>query len=641
MTTETPAALTPVAETLPTDTSLRGRLVRLVALLRDSALRALDAVKLITERVMSFLRLFATVGLALIVSLVVFKAIQSANLVLVKPFTVAKGVQDLNPDSGRVIANQLNHELRDAELSIYSTVKGNGQDAGGRSARSNQTELDQITGNSGDFLLGSNIKLPDTGISINDVVEFISSVFGRRNIIGSVYQDQNKLFMQVELGEHVFTYQRDLGTRDPKALNFDLIKEMLYESRFDLLSAASAPHNLYYYCSGKTDFIGHQDSRYTQWFAYCSTLNNPQLTPENLGELITKLEQLNQTEGAKLERESLIVQNVLQNTLANAKQKTHLLCPDYAQTNVCQAPVTMASAAPKAAPAPIEPPDPAGVPVSAHPNLPDATAFQPETAIVAMMKMANPNASNSTLSNLGLPTLPAPNTLVDANTLKNLWAQCSSKPTVSSTDSRASNQTEADATLLFNNKRYPQAVGKYLVALQQNCKNAFAWANLGVLLTGQNQAAPARVALETAVTINNRVDWMHNSLCIALAYGDPPAQMEQRLNDATCNTARSINPANRVVLDKQFYLAVADRYFDSGLYPQATNAYQTALSIERKRDCNTSKAVSNLYLLATQYSIAGAWQAACDIRDAALPLADGKISNCDADLTKLQCPPAN
>lgn len=608
---------------------IQSRMARIAKRVSDAAHRSLDVMKLMTERLMGLLRLFATVGLTLIVSLVVYKAIQSADVVVVKPFSVSKAIQDISPDSGRIIATQLDIELKEAELSIYNTIKGSEQAWQGRS-RTDRVELAQITGSAADFLLGSNIKLPETGISINDVVEFIASVFGRRNIIGSVYQDQGKLHLRVELGSQVFSYERPLDAAREKTLNFDLIEQMLEESRADLLSAASPQHNLYYYCSGKTEKIFHQDSRFNQWFDYCARLNNPQSDIEDLTQLIDSLDALNADSEAVTDG-NLILSNVLSNTLANARQKLQPICPDYEQTKVCKPRVDTASVKVAAA---VEP-----APAPQQDNAQSLTlpSMYGSDGLAAKI----PDATAPSIDPIGSGGDVPPAGLVALVDLHRLWEGCSER-VITSAELLASNKTEAEATFLFNNKLTAQAVEKYREALQQNCRNAFAWANLGVLLNGSYQSETAVFALATASGINTRADWIPNSWCIAQAYTDPPNQMVRRLTDAkpddACSLARAINPANKVMLDKQFYLAIADRFFDVGDYSQAAETYQIALSVDKKRDCNTSKAVSRLYTLATKHKIKGAWQTACAIRDSAAPLLDGKISSCEPELVALQCP---
>jgi hypothetical protein len=116
------------------------------------------------------------------------------------------------------------------------------------------------------------------------------------------------------------------------------------------------------------------------------------------------------------------------------------------------------------------------------------------------------------------------------------------------------------------------------------------------------------------------------------------AYLTQAKPSDPCSVARRINPANRIVMDRQFYLAVAERFFTLGNYAQAADTYQQVVSVDKKRDCTTSKVVNRLYTLTTKHQVKGAWQAACAIRDSAVPLLDGKVSSCEPELVALQCP---
>ncbi|WGZ94288.1 MAG: hypothetical protein QJT81_21335 [Candidatus Thiothrix putei] len=572
-------------------------------------LRSLDVMRLLTERIMGFLRLFATLGLLLIVLFVVYKAVESSQLVLVKPFAVPKSMTDRHSDAGRVIANALKQELLLAEADIYTTVK--------RTSRNGKVTIDTVTGNTEDYLLGASIKLPETGISINDVVEFIASLFGRRNITGTVYQDQGKLFLQVELEGRIFGFERSLGTRDPNALNMDLLSEMLRESRQRLLSVASESHNLYYYCSGEADASEHPDSQLGQWFEYCSRLQSSQITPESLGQLLAELH------SARLHNiagNNDTLRHIFGQIMGNALDKTRLLCPDYALTKVCQA-----SATPEMAQIAVRIPEPKRAPAAAPPAFPvfpDASAFQADSLTMRSMVLVTPQ--------MALPSVKA------------LQEDCAAKPAAKPQEMLASNRTEGDATLLFNNNRPIQAVEKYAQAIEQNCGNVFAWANLGVVLMSVEpplrSIEGAQSALEQAISLNNRIDWIQNNLCIARAWAAPLEALPTMIADEACNAARTLNPANKVILDKQFYLALAERYVMEGQYDTAADTYKAALSADRKRDCNTSKAIEKLALLETEHGVAGGKQAACDILQDALPLPGGKISACEAQLTAFQCP---
>ena len=62
----------------------------------------------------------------------------------------------------------------------------------------------------------------------------------------------------------------------------------------------------YYYCSGKTDRVFHQDSRFTQWFDYCARLNNPQSDIEDLTQLIDTLDAVSYTHLDVYKRQLLV-----------------------------------------------------------------------------------------------------------------------------------------------------------------------------------------------------------------------------------------------------------------------------------------------------------------------------------------------
>lgn len=590
--------------------------------------RALDWMKLLTERIMGMLRLLATAGLLLIVLFVVYKALQSTQLVLVKPFTVPKGMSDIHPDSGRVIASNLKRELLLAEQEIYDTVK--------RTSNDGKIDIDAVTGNGEDFLLGANIKLPETGIALNDVVEFIGSLFGRRTLNGTVYQDQGELFLQVELaGRSLPLLRRSLEGRDPKALNMDLINAMLLESRPQLLSLASPSHNLYYYCTGTITVIHHPDSPLQQWFDYCTQLQNQQLTPAELGQLLDALH----TARHRHQHDSNdTLRHIIGQTLGAALDKAQLLCPDYPQTKVCEATPEAVSKIALRLPNPESLAETAEA-VSLLPELPDARAFasiavEPESRITVLP--APPVAAAVAPASQNATALELPS-------VQELQRECRNRPAASAADKLASNRAEEDATLLFNNNRPIQALETYVIALRLNCQNAFAWANLGVLLLtpGSDIYSPVQAAqaLNTAVSLNPRIDWMQNSLCLARAYNAPLETAAEWLKtDTACQAARTLNPANKVLLDKQFFIGLAERAQAEAAYAQAFSFYQIALSAERKRDCSTSKVIEQLALLESQHAIQGAKQTACAILQDAVPLPAGKVSACEAKLAAFVCP---
>lgn len=602
----------------------QSRLARIRQAVRDAVLHSLDTMKLATERLMGFLRLFATVGLTLIVALVVFKAIQSAGTVVVKPFAISKAVQEINPDSGRIIATQLSQELAEAERVIHSTVQGSSSEEKGRSS-------DATASFGNDFPLGANIKLPETGISVNDVVEFLASVFGRRTITGSIFQDQSPcpdivdskaksfLHLRMELEGKVIATCRPLEREQPeKALHFDLIQAMLSEKRAALLSATLPEYNLYYYCAGKVKEAYHPASRYQAWFKRCGELADTNQSVSDMEKLIADLEQ---ARPKKPESDAdPLLDNAITTAVGRVRQQILVLCPKYDEDKTCAKPPKMAE-------------------VAVTPEIAAAVPAAVEKAVEKPVPSSWSNAYTPGDSGRVAPapapvvkvSLPVP--LVALGDLVKIKEDCEARTIISAQEVLASNGLEKDATLLFNNALFSESVAKYQEALQQNCRNAFAWANLGVLLMSRYQGETAVFALEQATMINTRADWMPNSLCIAEAYNGPMEAMESFVTENLhCKAARELSPANRVVLDKNFYLAIADRFFEGASYDKAAKNYQTALGVDKKLDCNTLRAVSRLQKMEVSYGVKGARQAACDILSSAVPLPNDKISRCDADL---------
>jgi hypothetical protein len=646
----------------PNTSSWKGRLQAVSASFSNRQEQALALFKKMSDHLMALLRLFAIISLCLMVGLIVKEIIQSSNLVMVKSFTLPKTMQEINPDGGRVIANQLSEAMQRAEGTLYCNISG--------AENCESSEVKQrVTGNTDNFLLGSNIKLPETGISIGDVVEFISKIFGRRNIVGSVYQDNGNLYLQVELDGVVFTYKRPLNTCIPDAIipstdsgtppactyeedklkelrtkqfNADLIKDMLEKSSIDLLSVASAEHNLFYFCSGQTKYDGHKnEASVKEWFQYCADLQSANLKSEEFGVLMRTLETKNRDAQTALQAESDIVAGVRKITYNNALAKTKVFCPGYDKFKGCESKSIADVAATEKqkivfnAPEPSlllpTPPAPIVAPAIAPAlpphgtqagTIPNDTAVPPKPAsepVGGGMKSANANLAS----------------------LQSIWSQCVGIPT--SVAILASNQAENDGKQAFNNGLYQQASDAYGRALSHNCRNIFAWANIGLLFMRQNDIESATFALQRSIEVNPGVDWIQNSLCIAEAYAEPLDTMTAVLSKtpSACGAARTLNPANTVILDKQFYLAVAERFFDAKRYKQAAAAYQTALSIDRKLDCNTSKAIIRLREMEAKYKVAGAEKAACEIKLSAIPLSDNRQSSCQAELDAFICPTAN
>ncbi len=617
--------------------------------------------KTTADYLVTLLRLFAVLTVSLILTFIVLEVWHSSNLVVVKPFTLPKKMQDLSPDGGRIIANQLSHAMKNAENHLYCTIK-EGDDNGQRCLPGSSNLQSMISKYDDSFLVGGNIKLPETGISISDVVEFISRMFGRRNIIGSVYEDNGELFLQVELDGTVFKTSRPLdcnrvassqvGSRvakgcDPTAqaggggkqregeLNFDLINDMLEESSIAMLSTASANHNLFYYCSGQTDVDVHRtDSSISEWFEYCSRLRDSQLGDAELGSILHKLEEKQTQASDKPGAETDLIASIRELIYNNALAKTALICPGYQKGKDCVLP-KVASAAP----------------VVMQASQSAVLAAAPPAPVIAPPAAAGENAGSD--ANNGAEPTPTPpiNAAVTVKQARlkpasaNLeavtrqWDSCVGtssgipRPPATSREILDSNAADGAGTQAYNSKLYQQALDSYSRALDINCRNAFAWANIGELFTQQKDIDAAVFALERSTSLNPGLDWTQNGLCIARAYALPLASMEGGVSDESCKKARENNPLNKVVLDKRFYLAVAGRHAAEGKYADALAAYQKVLSVDNKLDCNTRDVLAGLKALGEKQGKTDETnKVICDIKAQAVPLPSGKLSQCNDDL---------
>lgn len=603
-----------------------------------------------------FLRFFAILFVCVILGAIALEVKDGSNRVVVKAFTLPKKMQDLSPDGGRIIANQLNRAMRDEEDNLYCQLYA--QEFEGKPCIPDSISRKRITGDADNYLLGGNIKLPETGISISDVVEFISRVSGRRSIVGSVYEDNNRLYLQIELdGKVYYKGSRSLdcaGTQggsgemldtanagDDKCvklaageskreneLNYDLINDMLEESSIQMLSAASPQHNLYYFCTDKTAFdTNRSEAGLTEWFDICSALKDRNLTAASLKGVLENLkEKMKSASKDDSDPEKNMAAKVQLVILDKANAKVSELCVDpncgSQKVATSEAPVVAAVKLPQVAALSASPP----VPVNTVNPAGESGVVANTTVVVAEKStpVANQNLANLTA----------------------LWDSCAGNlvttqmPVVSSKDLLESNNYEGQGTQALNNGLYQQASEAYSKSLSLNCRNAFAWANFGVLFTRQFEADSAEYALDKADKLKPGTDWIKNSLCIARAYQKPLHAMDEALSDVSCTGARDINPLNRVVLDKQFYLAVANRFAAENRYNEAVAAYQKVVSVDNKLDCNTKEVLEGLVELGKkQDKTAETAILICNIKQAAVPLGDNKLSLCNDELQGYCNPP--
>ncbi|MGB1008167.1 MAG: hypothetical protein ACPGVP_00495, partial [Thiolinea sp.] len=134
--------------------------------------RFFEGLQWLTERVIGLLRMFVTAAMFLVVAFVIYNAWESRNTVAVKPFQVPVAMGKKNHEqAGRIIANLLNRHLLDAQSTLQSQLNRDGVNLSHPVAAEQQVLIE-----------GESIKLPETGITIDNVIEFISGIFGRKNL---------------------------------------------------------------------------------------------------------------------------------------------------------------------------------------------------------------------------------------------------------------------------------------------------------------------------------------------------------------------------------------------------------------------------------------------------------------------------
>lgn len=590
----------------------------------QGVVRSFDGMTWVTAKTLGLLRLFATTALFLIVIFVVWNAIQSAQTVVVKPFSVPTRMTGAHADAGRIVANLLKQELLDAEKDIANNINQGRDESTAFGLPQTITSLEQS------YIQNANIKLPETGISIDDVVEFIAGIFGRENITGSVYEDGGKLFLQVELKGRIFLFARDLPEGDNgKSLHLNLLAEMLNQSRTQLLSVASASYNLYYYCSEVVDAIEHQYSNHEKLFEYCTEVrSDKEARPEKIRALHQELSTLNprQVNGDPLSA------HVLTLVKAKVQQKADLFCIGEAggqgklAGGECQ-PGAGSVVAMMEAPAP--------APITPRIRLPESDALAAETAVAeeaeVAMAMVRPASVVDTLkSECGATLQPS-----GESKSQNVVQQSAVATDIDPQDMRSSNQAEGEATSLLQQKQFEAALERYQAAIRLNCRNANAWANMGFLFSRpdnpQRDLQQAQEALQIATGLNSTRGWMWYSLCETEAFMAAD-NLEAVFNNPSCRQARTVDPAGIARYDKLFHIAIGDEYFRRGQYEQADTAYRKSMQTDRKRDCLMQTVLTQLAALENTHGIGGAQAAACNIISDSYTLEDAAPSECAAAL---------
>lgn len=602
----------------------------------------------LTERVISLLRLFVTVAMFSVVAFIIYNAWASRNTVAVKPFQVPVSVGEGNhKQAGRIIANLLNRHLLETQDTLQEQL--------------NLSNLDRPVAAEEQVLIeGESIKLPETGISIDNVIEFISGIFGRKNLHGSVYfepdlknPDKHKLHLQITLRGRILSLsENDLGKErrailpetKKDGLNIRLISEMLKAHSKDILSIASEDYNLYYYCTRNTNTVEHKEGDYQPFFNYCRDLQNPNATPKTLQALRDDLEQQG---------------NHSSNSIAGAVMIFLKDESSKKQATLCQSEANRADSACKHIKLANARPLPSSQQVERMSRV--TTTLLSDTATISYTRGNNRiiEALTPVISPIMLDSLEALESKCELartrpatsklDIVPPLEQQCFTSPILQQAQQRTApaspeaarqaSQLEGDATQLLHNGLYEQALIKYQEAIQLNCNNAVAWANMGILLStspadsGVREIKQGQCALLRATQLNENAGWMRHSLCTAQAF-ESTVQLERYLDYESCRLARLLEPINEALYDKLFYIDIADKYRELEHYDEAVSAYRQSMISETNRTCNMKKVVESLLELDEQ-DVEEAKEQACAIYRSSSPSAEKVIPECEVELNTL------
>jgi len=189
--------------------------------------KTLEGTRWVSEKLFILIKLFAATSLFIIVIFLLVNAFKDREKISVQPFSVPEEMQKDHKAAGSIIANIIKQKLRTRRADIDASI----EDLSGEH-EANKTLVSHGKG----VFKGENIKLPETGISINDVIEFLSGLFGRKNITGSIYEDNNTLYLQIEIAGDIFTTGRSIKDKEQtSSLHIDLIEEMADDATHEYL----------------------------------------------------------------------------------------------------------------------------------------------------------------------------------------------------------------------------------------------------------------------------------------------------------------------------------------------------------------------------------------------------------------------
>ncbi len=561
-------------------TSAMNIIIWLYGILTKSISNVIKAIKAsgnVSEGIFAILKIFMGIALFGVVLMIIYQAIRDHEKISVKPFSVSEAMQQKHKAAGSIVANLIKQDLAKERSKVDGILTTDAEGTAFDSGASSNFKISNDT----NFFNGVNIKLPGTAVTINDIVDFISVLFGRQTITGSIYEDSGNLYLQVEINGKILTAHEPLPDEGGASLNIKTIESMSKKASKSILQLTSEKYQLYYYClSGKKEEFSprFENKEYSELSEYCKRYIEHDGTSD-IQALESDIEQQKKTLQTASGMKRFVI-NLLSSKLSDASEKL----------------------------------------IKAVSLSPNTKKQSPSLAEQVQQIMQH----EITQKNMGGGFSIKQNKPVSINQMKiderlrhseliKLRKDCLTQKEF---DASVSNQHEGEASDEYNKGNYKQATDLYKQAINANCDNPYAWANLGILLSDLDNkenfnAIEGVVALQRATEIKESAGWMWHSLCVAQMYVEDK-DLERSLELNACQKARQVEPGKQLIYDKLFYTAIADKYKQLGKYEKAFNNYDKVLSIDPKRTCRFKSVIDKMQSIREKIGVDKTKEAICN-----------------------------
>lgn len=550
--------------------------------------KTMEGMRWASEKMFILIKLFAAFLLVIILILILINVYKDRAKLSVKPFSVPEKMQKAHKAAGSIIANIIKQNLMSERAKIDGIIKDKDESGG-------PVIKNELISNDKSFLKGDNIKLPETSISINDVIEFLSGLFGRKNITGSVYEDNNTLYLQIEITGDIFTTERSLeGKGKESSLHVKLIEEMADDATHNILIMASEKYRLYFFCTDEHSHSGgkFEHSEYKKLYELCNRINRslPDVPDIVRADLKNKIDKDNLSDSSNIEQYILTF-------LSNKISRSAITQPvddDQKGTQSLSDTIQVA----------LE---------SQWPH--DETQSTPSPGESNDTDALGPTNTNKSQTDTIKKRL-------SISKLLQLEKTCEEKQ---NPNGLRSSTEEKSASIAYKKKEFSTAEKAYIRAIEANCSNPYAWANLGILLSDLKNTVhfdpiEAAVALHKATVLKPKAGWMWHSLCVAEAYSKEDG-FEEAINSQPCRKARLVEPGKQLIYDKLFNIAVAEKYKHLGKDNKAFDFYKTAIVMDPKRTCRLKSVVEQIDSIIVNAELNNRQEEICDVLSSTYPAA--------------------